>query len=71
MEVILLLNNRTGETSSKKIDRVFIAIGYEPTVEFALKTEVKLTVDGFIKCDANHRTNISGIYGACDMEGGL
>ncbi|MBW2470537.1 MAG: hypothetical protein JRE18_00525 [Deltaproteobacteria bacterium] len=52
MEVVLLLNNRTGVTSSKKVDRVFIAIGYEPAVELARKTEVELTEDGFIKCDA-------------------
>ncbi|MBW2484719.1 MAG: FAD-dependent oxidoreductase, partial [Deltaproteobacteria bacterium] len=70
MEVVLLLNNRTGVTSSKKVDRVFIAIGYEPAVELARKTEVELTEDGFIKCDANHRTSIPGIYGAGDMEGG-
>ncbi len=41
-----------------------------PAVELARKTGVELTEDGFIKCDANHRTSILRIYGAGDMEGG-
>jgi thioredoxin reductase (NADPH) len=70
VEEVLLLDNKTGKTSARPIDGVFIAIGYEPAVELARKTGVALTEDGFIKCDAGHRTNIPGIYGAGDVEGG-
>ncbi len=70
VEEVLLLDNKTGKTSTRPIDGVFIAIGYEPAVELARKTGVALTEDGFIKCDAGHRTNIPGIYGAGDVEGG-
>jgi len=70
VEKVMLLDNKTGKTSTRPIDGVFIAIGYEPAVELARKTGVALTEDGFIKCDAGHRTNIPGIYGAGDVEGG-
>ncbi|MGW8287377.1 MAG: FAD-dependent oxidoreductase [Desulfobulbales bacterium] len=70
VEEVVLLNNKTNKTSTKRIDGVFIAIGYEPAVELARKIGIELTDDGFIKCDGNHRTSIPGIYAAGDVEGG-
>ncbi len=70
VEEVLLINNKTGDTSTLKIDGVFIAIGYEPSVELAQKIGVELTEDGYIKHDQFHRTNIPGIYCAGDVEGG-
>jgi len=70
VEKIRLINNKTGKESSINIDGVFIAIGYAPSVELATKLGVALTVDGYIKRDEKHRTNIPGIYSAGDVEGG-
>ena len=70
VEEVLLYNSKTNETSPYKIDGVFIAIGYEPSVELAEKVGLELTEDGFIKHDQFHRTNIPGIYCAGDVEGG-
>jgi thioredoxin reductase (NADPH) len=70
VEEILVVNHKTKETSTLKIDGVFIAIGYEPAVDLAVKIGVELTPDGYIKQDSNHRTNIPGIYSAGDVEGG-
>ena len=70
VEEVLLLNNKTDDTYTHKIDGVFIAIGYEPSVTLAEKIGVALTEDGFIKHDQFHRTNIPGIYSAGDVEGG-
>jgi thioredoxin reductase (NADPH) len=67
---VLLVNNKTGETTSLPTDGVFIAIGYTPTVELAVKTGIELSPDGFIKRDSHHRTNIPGIYSGGDVEGG-
>jgi thioredoxin reductase (NADPH) len=67
---VLLHDNRTDKSSPMAVDGVFIAIGYQPTVELARKTGLELTAAGFIKCDENHRTNIPGIYAAGDVEGG-
>jgi len=70
VEEAVLINNQTGETSSLKIQGVFIAIGYAPSVELAQKIGVELTPDGYIKRDSRHRTNVTGIYSAGDVEGG-
>lgn len=70
VEEVVLQNNKSNETINKSIDGVFIAIGYEPTVDLARKAGVTLTDNGFIECDSNHRTSIPGIYAAGDVEGG-
>jgi thioredoxin reductase (NADPH) len=70
VEEILIVNNQANETSTLKVDGVFIAIGYQPTVDLATKIGVELTPDGYIKQDSQHRTNIPGIYSAGDVEGG-
>ena len=70
VEEVLLYNTKTNETSNKRVDGVFIAIGYEPAVDLARKTGVALTDEGFIKCDENHRTTVPGIYATGDVEGG-
>lgn len=67
---ILVYNNQTGEESTVDTDGVFVAIGYMPEVKLAQKIGVELTVDGYIKRDAKHRTSIPGIYSAGDVEGG-
>jgi thioredoxin reductase (NADPH) len=70
VEEILLFNNKTGETKVYQTNGVFIAIGYSPAVDLAKKMGVEITADGYIKHDGKHRTNVSGIYSAGDVEGG-
>lgn len=70
VQEVLLYNNQTDEETNYKTDGVFIAIGYEPTVDLANKLGIELTEDGYIKHDEKHRTNIPGIYSAGDVEGG-
>ncbi len=70
VEEILIVNHQTNETSTLKVDGVFMAIGYQPAVDLATKIGVELTPDGYIKQDSQHRTNIPGIYSAGDVEGG-
>ena len=67
---LVLLNNKSGEESSLKVDGVFISIGYSPTVDLAGRIGVELTEDGYIKHDSRHRTNIRNVYSAGDVEGG-
>jgi thioredoxin reductase (NADPH) len=67
---VVLTNNRSGEESVLPCDGVFVAIGYEPAVELAVRTGVEITTEGFIKRDERHRTNIAGLYSAGDVEGG-
>ncbi|MBE9530639.1 MAG: FAD-dependent oxidoreductase [Proteobacteria bacterium] len=70
VEEVELYNNRTQETTIMQADGVFIAVGYKPSVELAKKIGVEITPEGYIKHDLRHRTNISGIYSAGDVEGG-
>jgi thioredoxin reductase (NADPH) len=70
VEGVVLLDNRSGKESVFKTNGVFIAIGYEPSIELAKKIGVELNEDGFIKHDERHRTNIPGMYSAGDVEGG-
>jgi thioredoxin reductase (NADPH) len=70
VEEVVLVDNRSRKESVFKTNGVFIAIGYEPSVELAKKIGVELTEDDFIKHDERHRTNIPGIYSAGDVEGG-
>jgi thioredoxin reductase (NADPH) len=70
VEEVLLYNHRTKERKPIKVDGVFIAIGYTPTVELAKKLGIELTPEGYVKRDSRHRTNIPGIYSAGDVEGG-
>jgi len=65
-----LANNRSGEQTRLEVDGVFIAIGYEPSVDLARKIGIELNEEGFIKHDEKHRTGIPGIYSAGDVEGG-
>ena len=67
---LVLYNNKTEKSTTFETDGVFIAIGYEPSVELAKKIGVEITPEGYIKHDSRHRTNIPGIYSAGDVEGG-
>ena len=67
---ILLVNNKTGETTGFETDGVFIAIGYTPAVELAQKIGLEVNEEGFIKQDGKHRTTVPGVYSAGDVEGG-
>jgi len=67
---VVLYDNQTHETAEADADGVFIAIGYQPSVELARKIGIELNAEGYIKHDSAHRTNIPGIYSAGDVEGG-
>jgi thioredoxin reductase (NADPH) len=67
----VLVNNRSGDLTSQPVDGVFIAVGYDPATALARHIGVELTPDGYIRHDERHRTNISGVYSAGDVEGGF
>ncbi len=69
VEEVELVDNRSGETTTTKLDGIFISIGYQPEVELARQAGVELTDDGYIKSDRRHRTSVPGIYAAGDVEG--
>ena len=70
VEGVRLRKQGSDQLSTLPVEGVFIAIGYAPAVELALSLGAELTPAGYIKRDQRHRTTISGIYSAGDVEGG-
>ena len=70
VEEVLVINNKTGQTSTLNTNGVFIAIGYTPAVELAEMIGLQINEDGYIQHDGKHRTNVPGIYSGGDVEGG-
>ena len=70
VEAVRLKDNRSGESETLPVQGVFVAIGYLPTVDLARKIGVALNGEGYVARDERHRTNITGIYSAGDVEGG-
>ena len=66
---VVLYDNKTGVTANQPADGVFLAIGYDPTVDLARKVGIALTEEGYIEHD-NFRTSVPGIYVAGDVTGG-
>lgn len=54
-----------GVDKTKKVDGVFIAVGYQPDVSM-IKGQIELTKEGYIITDENCKTNIDGVYAAGD-----
>lgn len=69
VEAVELYNNKTKDASTMDVNGVFIAIGYEPSVELAQKLGVETTPEGYIR-HTKCRTNVPGIYVAGDVSGG-
>lgn len=65
LNMVDIKNLKTGEIEKRKIDGVFIFIGYVPNTE-KFKDVVELNKYGEIIVDTNYETNIKGVFGAGD-----
>jgi len=65
LEYVEIKNLTTGEITNKRIDGVFIFIGYIPNTE-SIKNTVALNNYGEIIVDNNMRTNLNGVFAAGD-----
>ncbi len=62
---------RDGIGEEYKTDAVFVAIGDEPSNDLAKKLGVELDENGYIITDKSQATNVSGVYAAGDITGGV
>lgn len=62
---------RDGIEEEYKTDAVFVAIGDEPSNDLAKKLGVELDENGYIITDKSQSTNVSGVYAAGDITGGV
>ncbi len=65
LEDVKIKNLKTGEITEKKIDGVFILIGYVPNTEI-FKEIIKLNERDEIIVNENLETNLSGVFSAGD-----
>ena len=71
LETLVIKNLNTGKTTEQQFDGVFISVGEDP--QSLLAEAVGVTTDkyGYIETDDGQRTNVSGIYAAGDVTGGI
>jgi len=71
LKEIKIKNVKTGETSTMKVDGVFVSIGVVPLDVLSKDLGVEVDEKGFIKVDETQMTNIPGVYAAGDVTGGV
>lgn len=68
---IRLRDLKTGATSIKPTDGVFIAVGEVPSSQLASELGLELDQGGFIVVDKSFRTNVPFVYACGDVSGGI
>jgi thioredoxin reductase (NADPH) len=68
---VVLENMTDHSTVTLPVDGVFVAIGYTPINDLAVRLGVETDEEGYIRVDKVHRTNVKGIYAAGDITGGF
>ncbi len=63
---VVLKNVKTGETTEKNADGVFMGIGHTPATEL-FKGQLDLDDKGYIICKDGAKTNINGVFAAGDV----
>ena len=62
---------RDGVEEEYETDAVFVAIGDDPSNDLAKQLGVELDENGYIITDKSQSTNVSGVYAAGDITGGV
>jgi thioredoxin reductase (NADPH) len=71
VEKVVLHNVKDSSKSEMEVAAVFVSIGEEPQNQLAKQLGCELDEKGYIKTDRHMHTNISRIYAAGDITGGL
>ncbi|MDA3932099.1 MAG: thioredoxin-disulfide reductase [Tenericutes bacterium] len=61
-----ILNKKTNEKTNISVDGIFIAVGYNPNIEF-LSKDLNQTENGWIITNDRCETNIKGVYAVGDI----
>jgi thioredoxin reductase (NADPH) len=64
-------NHKTNEITEIRIKALFVAIGEDPQSELAKKAGIETDENDYIKVNKKQETNMSGIYAAGDITGGI
>jgi thioredoxin reductase (NADPH) len=66
LERIVVKNNQTGEEKELEIAGLFLAIGFEPVIDF-LENQLELDEKGYLKVSDNVKTSKEGVFAAGDV----
>lgn len=66
LEKIVVKNNQTGEEKELEIAGLFLAIGFEPVIDF-LENQLELDEKGYLKVSDNVKTSKEGVFAAGDV----
>jgi thioredoxin reductase (NADPH) len=66
LENVKIKNLKTGKTSNKAIDGVFVFIGYVPNTEFLKEKDIQLNNRNEVTVNENYETSIKGVFAAGD-----
>ena len=69
MEHVRIEDLKPGSAKDLEVDGVFVAIGYRPNNDMAVKLGLELDPEGYIKVDRSQRTTMPFVYAACDIAG--
>lgn len=68
---VKLKNLKLGTTEKRPISGVFVAVGEIPSSQLASELGLEMDPGGFVIVDKNFRTNVSLVYAAGDVSGGI
>jgi thioredoxin reductase (NADPH) len=64
---VTLYNNKTGETTLKPTQGVFIFIGHDPNSK-VFAEQLAMNENGFVITDERYRTNVDGVFAAGEIQ---
>jgi len=64
---VILLDNKTGETSELAVNAVFVQVGEAPNSQIAQEAGVEVDEHGYVRIDMYQKTNLPGVYAAGDV----
>ena len=68
---VRIKNLKDGTKRTLPTDAVFVAIGEVPNNTLAVELGLKIDPNGYVEVDRNGRTNITRVYAAGDITGGV
>lgn len=71
VEYLEIHDLNTDKKSKLPVDGVFVSVGEIPQNDLAKELGVKLDKNGYVIIDREGRTNVTGVYAAGDVTGGL
>lgn len=71
LKSVTVYNRETGEDQELEVSGAFLAVGEKPNSDLAMSVGVEVDDLGYIITDKKQQTNVSNIYAAGDVTGGV